>query len=451
MVISGIGLLASVGDHRESVWNAVQRGRSGVRRLGNIGAVPGLDLLGAPVRFRSMGAGELKTIPIARRVAAEALADAAIDWRSIDRHRFGCSISAHIADDPFVAKHDGRSGMLPAGTPWHTQWMPSTTCAQVASDYGLYGPRYAHATACASSSISVIAASRAIQDGECEWMLVGGAEAIHPLMAAGFESMRVLARHDDPVQACRPFDSERNGFVMGEGGAMLVLERLDVALDRGATIYAEVLGGQMLNDARHVTALGGDCTAITHLISSTVKKVGLVPGDIQLINAHGTGTQQNDLMESRGIRAAMGAAAHRINVTANKSMLGHLVNASGAVELALTALAMRDSYCPPTLNLTSPDPECDLDCTPLLGRDRQIEHALKLSIAFGGHLAAVALRRWQGPGEMENHRDQSAEASPQDIIPLASFSSSAGDGSAGRTGATRPARTVAALARSCCG
>ena len=186
---------------------------------------------------------------------------------------------------------------------------------------------------------------------------------------------------------------------------MFVLERLSHALDRGADIYAEVLGGSLLSDARHVTSLDGGCDALVHLIDRTLRKSGLAPRDVEHINAHGTGTEQNDRMEAQGIRRALGPAANRICVTANKSMLGHAVNASGGIELALTALALRDGYVPPTVNLTDPDPECDLDCVPLIGRRRTLEHALKLSIAFGGHLAAVALRRWSEAGQRHSILD----------------------------------------------
>jgi 3-oxoacyl-(acyl-carrier-protein) synthase len=267
----------------------------------------------------------------------------------------------------------------------------------VARDYGLLGPRLSNSTACASGTIAILKAIRAIQDGQCDLALAGSSEAIHPLFAAGFYNMGVLAEHTDPAQACRPFDAHRNGFVMGEGAAMFVLERLDHARDRGAPIYAEVLGGRILSDARHVTSLDANSSdSLVELIRGTLRAGRLVPRDIAYVNAHGTGTQQNDVLEARGIRAAFGRAADSVCVSANKSMLGHLVNASGSVELAITALALRDGFAPPTLNLTDPDPECDLDCVPLVGRVRPLEHALKLSIAFGGHLAAIVLRRWTG-------------------------------------------------------
>ena len=206
--------------------------------------------------------------------------------------------------------------------------------------------------------------------------------------------MGVLAHHADPAQACRPFDSERSGFVMGEGGALFVIERLSHAVNRGARIYAEILGGRILAEAHHVTGLDADSEALAYLISTTLNDAGLAPSDISYINAHGTGTQQNDVVETRGIRRALGSAADKIWVSATKSMLGHLVNASGSVELAITTLALRDGFAPPTLNLTNPDPQCDLDCIPLVGRSSRFQTALKISVAFGGHLAAIVLRRW---------------------------------------------------------
>jgi len=398
VVITGIGLVASVGQSREAVWQAVQRGECGVRRLTGLPGIPDGLLLGATVDVEGEFPGQLKNIPLCRQTAAEALADARIHLARINRDRCGCSIGAHMGDDDYVVERLGLAPSLipPGKQPWWQQWLPNTSCAMVARDYDLRGPRLSNSTACASGTIAILKAIRAIRDGQCDLCLAGSSEAIHPLFAAGFYNMRVLADHEDPPQACRPFDRNRNGFVMGEGAAMFVLERLDHALQRGASIYAEALGGRILTDARHITTLDGDSDALVELIRGTLRLAGVSPRDIAYINAHGTGTQQNDLLESRGIRQAFGRAADSVCVSASKSMLGHLVNASGSVELAITALALRDGFAPPTLNLTHPDPECDLDCIPLVGRARPLEHALKLSIAFGGHLAAIVLRRWTG-------------------------------------------------------
>jgi 3-oxoacyl-(acyl-carrier-protein) synthase len=400
VVITGIGLVTSIGHNREAVWQAIQRGECGVRRLTGTTGIPDGLLLAATVDIDGEFPGQLKNIPLCRQSAAEALADARIHFGHVDRDRFGCSIGAHMGDTDYVVeKLRMQDSLIPPGKwPWWQQWLPNTACAMVARDYDLRGPRMSNSTACASGTIAILKAIRAIRDGQCDIALAGSSEAIHPLFAAGFYNMGVLADHPVPELACRPFDLNRTGFVMGEGAAMFVLESFEHAQRRGATIYAEVLGGRILNDARHVTSLDANSDALSELIRVTLKSSGLVPRDVAYINAHGTGTKQNDLLESRGIRAAFGRAANSVCVSANKAMLGHLVNASGSVELAITALALRDGFAPPTMNLTDPDPECDLDCIPMVGRVRPLEHALKLSIAFGGHLAAVSLRRWTERG-----------------------------------------------------
>ncbi|MEX2318149.1 MAG: beta-ketoacyl-[acyl-carrier-protein] synthase family protein [Pirellulales bacterium] len=397
-MITGIGVVTSTGRGREAVWRAIQANTSGVRRLLGVSGIPDGLLLGAPVDVEGEFPGQLKNIPLCRLTAAEALADSRLHLAEIDRERFGCSIGAHMGDTDFVVEQLGLAGELipPGKPPWWTQWLPSTACATVAHDYDLRGPRLSNSTACASGTIAILKAVRAIRDGQCDLALAGSSEAIHPLFAAGFRNMGVLADHADPAQACRPFDMHRSGFVMGEGAAMFVLERLEHARQRRAAIYAEILGGRILTDAHHVTSLGEESGALCELIRGALRTSGVSPCDIAYVNAHGTGTRQNDVIETRGIRAAFGRAAEKVCVSATKSMLGHLVTASGSVELAITALALRDGFAPPTLNLTQPDPECDLDCIPLVGRVRPLEHALKLSIAFGGHLAAVVLRRWPG-------------------------------------------------------
>lgn len=396
VVITGIGMVTSVGLDRESVWRAVRSGTSGVRRLSGMAEIPDGLLIGAPVDLPDdCPSGRLKVIQLCQRAADEAMSDSGVDLERVNLDRFGCAVSGHMGDTndiPAIHKMDYKTPVH--DVPWWHQFLPNTACSNTANRYGLRGPRLCHSTACASGLIDILGAVRAIRDGQCDIALAGSAEAIHPLFAAGFHQMRVLAHHEDPTQACRPFDSQRSGFVMGEGSAMFVIERLSHALDRGARIYAELTGGKMLAEAHHVTGLDAESHALSYLISSTLRDAMLEPDQIGYINAHGTGTQQNDLVETRGIRRALGSAADHTCVSATKSMLGHLVNASGSVELAVTALALRDGFVPPTLNLTNPDPMCDLDCIPLVGRRARFEHALKLSVAFGGHLAAVTLRRW---------------------------------------------------------
>lgn len=392
IVITGIGMITSVGRDRESVWRAVRAGRSGVRSLRGLPGIPDDLLIGAPVDVPLRRPGELKAITLLHTAAAEAMYDGGVNLDVIDPDRFACAISGHMGDTGFVT--DKAFPPEASAIPWWQQWMPNTGCSSVANRFGLYGPRICHSTACASGMVDILSAVRAIHDDQADIALAGSAEGFHPLFAAGFHRMGVLARHENPAMACRPFDSNRSGFVMGEGAAMFVIERLSHAVLRGARIYAEIAGGKMLAEAHHVTGLNAESDALAQLITLTLQDARVAADEISYINAHGTGTLQNDVVEVRGIRRALGSAANNVWVSSTKSMLGHLVNASGSVELGITALALRDGYAPPTLNLTHPDPECDLDCIPLFGRPKQFETALKLSVAFGGHLAAIALRRW---------------------------------------------------------
>jgi 3-oxoacyl-(acyl-carrier-protein) synthase len=395
IVITGIGLATSVGNSREAVWQAVQRGRSGVRRLCGLRGIPDGLLLGATVDLDQPVAGPRKVFPLSEIAAAEALRDARVNLPTMDGDRFGCLISGHMCDNAWF--HDQRDRAdrgddLPE--PPSDPVFPSTACARVARRFGLSGPRVSYSTACASSLVSVLAAVRAIRDGQCDIALTGGADAIDPLLAAGFHQMHVLADDDQPERACRPFDRNRRGFVLGEGAAMLVVERLSHARRRGARIYAEIAGYSAIAEAHHVTGLDAESETLSYLIAQTLRRAGLKPAEIGYINAHGTGTQQNDLVEMRAIRRAFGPALDRVCVSATKSMLGHMIHAAGGVELAITVLAMRDGFAPPTLNLTDPDPELAFDCLPLVGRWRRFQHALKLSVAFGGHLVGIALSRW---------------------------------------------------------
>ncbi len=400
IVITGIGLQTSLGAGREETWQAMQRGQSGVRELLDYPALEGRRHLGAVIDVKTSMPGELRNFSICRDVAAEAIEDSGLDMQSVDRNRFGCTFSAHIGDLSFVTKQKGREDLIPKeACNWFDQLFPSTASAMIAREFDLRGVTVSNSAACASGTVGLINAVRSIRDGACDRILCGSGEVIYPVMLAGFTNMRVLAKHEDPTQASRPFDKERSGFVMGEGGAAFVLERLSSALERGALIYAEVLGGQVFNDPYHVTSLNMDGKGLTYLIKTTLKQSGLSESDIAYINAHGTGTAQNDVLETRGIRQAFGKHADALCVSSSKSMIGHLVNAAGSVELAVSAIAMRDGFAPPTINLTNPDPDCDLDYTPLFGHTRPLEHSLKLSIAFGGHLAAVVLRRWCEAGE----------------------------------------------------
>jgi len=398
VVITGIGLVTSVGRDRETVWRSVCQGKSGAKRLSGLRGIPDNTMLGATVDIQQERPRRLKVLALSEIAASEALRDASVDFRRVSLERFACSMNSHVGDCSWVDEQAGlRTPNDPNYVPWWSQLLPNTAGSELANRYQLGGPRLTYSTACASSLVSVMSAARMIRDDQCDIALAGGADAIDPLFAAGFRRMKVLADDKDPKRACRPFDRNRHGFVLGEGAAMLVIERLSHAQRRRARIYAEITSCKAFAEAHHVTGLNAESEAVSHLISSTLKKAGLGPADIGYINAHGTGTVQNDLVEMRGIRDAFGSAADNVCVSSTKSMLGHMVNAAGSVELAITVLAMRDGFAPPTMNLTDPDPELTFDCLPLVGRRNRFQHALKLSFAFGGHLVAVALSRWNDP------------------------------------------------------
>ncbi|MEK6234983.1 MAG: beta-ketoacyl-[acyl-carrier-protein] synthase family protein, partial [Planctomycetales bacterium] len=395
VVITGIGMAASVGADRESVWQALRRGESGVRRIRGMKGIPDDLFLGAPIDFQPDPPERLKVLDLCHMVAEEALRDARIEQGNFDRDRFGCAVSAHIGElQPYNAPADETGTEHQRAIPWWSQWLPNTACVDIARRFGLHGPRLCHATACASGSMEILSAAHAVQDGACDMMLAGAGEVLHPLVSAGFRKMKVLAEHEDPKKACRPFDVNRNGFVMGEGASMFVIERLSSALERGARIYAEILAGRAFSEAQHVTSLDVQSDGLSYAVNAALRKARLAPGDIDYINVHGTGTHQNDLVESASIRKVFGRAADSIPVSAVKSMIGHLLNAAGSMELAITAMALRDGFIPPTINLTDPDPECELDHVALVGSVRRPQVALKISVAFGGHLVALILRRW---------------------------------------------------------
>ena len=252
--------------------------------------------------------------------------------------------------------------------------------------------------ACATGLVAVLQAAALIRRGDCDVALAGAADAsLDPMLLAAFRTMRALARRDGPpAEAVRPWDRARTGFVVGEGAAVLVLERGDHARARGIRPYAELAGGALGSDAFHETNLNPDPANLAALLRRALADADVSPSEVDYVNVHGTATRPNDPLECRAIRLALGPHADAASCSANKSQIGHLLGAAGAAELALTCLSLRDGFAPPTLNLTDPDPACDLDGTPLVGRSRRIDAAVKVSLGFGGHLAAAVLRRTAG-------------------------------------------------------
>jgi 3-oxoacyl-(acyl-carrier-protein) synthase len=396
IVITGIGVAASVGSSRERVWQAIQTGQSGIRRTRRDDGFGNLELPCGMVDWIDPSPYRLKSVALSEIVAAEALSDAKIDWSTVDSQRFASSISTQFGDigylylDPQVRDQYP----LPADQPqWWKEFMPCSASSIIANKFGLHGPRLCHATACASGLVSTIVAARMIQDGSADYALCGAADMVHELMLASFHRMGVLANPADPHMACCPFDINRSGFVMGEGAAMMVLEKRSQAIQRGALVYAELASSSTLCLAAHVTGLDGAANSLAHLIRQLVTKAGWDYRGPDYINAHGTGTSQNDTSELLAIRKGLNHLADRVLVSSNKAVLGHLINAAGSVELAITALALRDGFAPPTMNLKNQEAQGRIDCLAEYGVQTELDRALKLSMAFGGHVVGIALQR----------------------------------------------------------
>ena len=387
VAITGIGLITPVGLDRESSWRAIRAGQSGMR---HIWLSNGDRVTAAPVPLDGPP-GDERVIRFAERAADEAVADARLDWARLDRDRVGCVMGA-IGFVPADVVSHVRQGDASGAACW-LECQRNNVASSLASRYDLYGPAISLAAACATGLISVLRGADCILDGCCDVVLAGSSDAsLDVLAVGGFRNMRVLAESENPTEACRPFDAKRSGFVIGEGAAVFVLERMSVALERGASIYAVLAGGVSGSDAYHITALDPDPSGLAWMIRKALQRAGVTPEEVDYINAHGTGTRQNDIAEVQAIKKAFGPAAATVRVSAMKSMIGHLLCAAGGVELALATLAVRDGFIPPTINLTEQDPECDIDCTALRGVATPVRTALKLSIAFGGHIGIAVLR-----------------------------------------------------------
>jgi 3-oxoacyl-[acyl-carrier-protein] synthase II len=298
------------------------------------------------------------------------------------------------------ALHEEEMKFAKKGPRWVSPFMvsmmlPDASAGQIAIQFGLRGPNMAVVTACASSANAIGEAAAMIERGQADVMVAGGAEAaIVPIALAGFNVMDAIStRNDDPQGACRPFDKDRDGFVMGEGAACLILEELESAKKRGAPILAEVMGYGSTNDAYHITAPAENGAGAAVCMQYALDDAGMNPEDIDYINAHGTSTPLNDPSETAAIKSIFGEKAYDIPISSTKSMTGHLLGAAGAMESIFCILAMRDSVLPPTINYKTPDPECDLDYVPNESRELAVSTTMTNSFGFGGHNATVIYRR----------------------------------------------------------
>jgi len=404
-----MGLICGSGNTKEEVWSNLLAGRSGV------GPVTRFDISAFPVRIASevKGFDPLKFIEkkevkkmdpfIHYAVAAsqEAMDDSGLRVTDENSTRFGTYIGSGIGGFGVIEReHEkylkgGPGKISPFFIP---AAIVNLAAGQVSIRFGLKGPNSATCTACSTGAHAVGDSFKIIQRGDADAMVCGGAEAaITPMGVGGFAAMRALStRNEDPEHASRPFDADRDGFVIGEGAGVLVLEELGHALARGAKIYAEMAGYGMSSDAFHITQPSENGDGAVRVMTNAIKDAGVEPQDIDYINAHGTSTFYNDKLETMAIKRVFGDSAYAIPVSSTKSMMGHLLGAAGGVEAGIIALALRDQIVPPTANYEKPDPECDLDYVPNVSRRRPMRYALSNSFGFGGTNAAVLMKRYDG-------------------------------------------------------
>ena len=406
VVVTGVGCVTPIGTGVEGLWDGLRARRSAVR------AITRFD----PSPFRSRIAAEIPDFhPLdflearrARRLdrysqlavvaALLALRDAALDLGREDRDRVGASMGSALGGVGYAEEQVAvyaRSGLKGVDPMLALSVFGGAASCNIAIEFGVTGPNSTNAMSCASGTIAVGDAFQAIRDGRADVMLAGGAEApLAPLCYGAFAVIRAMStRNDEPAAASRPFDRERDGFVMGEGAAVLVLEERDRAVARGARILAEVLGTAVTNDAWHMTAPRPDGGQAARCLTLALADAHVAPHEVEYVNAHGSSTPLNDKTETLAIRSAFGAHAPRLAVSGTKGYYGHPLGASGAIEAAVTALALARGWLPPTLNLSVRDPECDLDYLEGAGCERRVRVAVSNSFGFGGINAAVVLRR----------------------------------------------------------
>ena len=410
VVITGIGLITSLGTGVEKSWEAIKEGRSGIRRITRFDPSP----------FPSQIAGEVddfdpeafidpreirkmdRYVQFAAAATFMALQDAGLQINAHNAERIGVCIGSGIGgartweENHTNLLQKGVRGVSPRFIP---MMIADIAAGHVAILTGAKGPNFATITACATSGHAIGVSAMTIKMGLADVMIAGGSEAtITPLSLAGFCSMKALStRNGEPEKASRPFDANRDGFVMAEGAGIVILERLSHAIKRGAKIYAEVAGFGMTGDAYHLTAMCEDGDGPARSMLMALETAGLTPSEVDYINAHATSTPQGDPAEVRAIKRAFGEYAYKVPVSSTKSMHGHTLGAAGAVESIVCLLAMRDQILPPTINLEQPDPDCDLDFVPNKARPARIEVAMSNSFGFGGHNATLIVRKWEKP------------------------------------------------------
>jgi len=405
VVVTGLGIISSVGKDVSESWKSVCEGKSGIGKITNFD----------PTEFYSQIGGEIKSydsltyfdrkevrkydpyIQFALIAADEAIKDSGFTG---DNNRFGAYIGSGIggistieANEKILLKR-GPSRISPFFLPAS---IANLATGHVSIKHGLKGPNLANVTACATSTHSIGDSFRIIQRGEADVMVAGGAEyPITPLGVAGFSVMRALStRNDDPERASRPFDKDRDGFVVAEGSAVVVLEDLEHAVKRGAKIYAEIVGYGFRGDAYHMTAPDPEADGAYRTMKAAVNDADIKPEEIDYINAHGTSTPLNDKLETLAIKRLLGDNASKVSISSTKSMTGHMLGATGGVEAVFSVLAIRDSFIPPTINYDNQDEGMDLDYTPNKGVKKDVRYALSNSFGFGGTNGSLIFKKFE--------------------------------------------------------
>ena len=408
VVITGIGTITSYGNGVDSFWDSLLAGKSGIDRVQSFDTTEYACKVGAEaLDFKP---GDFMDPKEARRndrftqfaVASSRLAldDAGIDPTKLDADRFGVLIGSGIGGMLTTQTQSRR--LFEMGPRKVSPFMIPSLIANIASgvvaiEVGARGPNYGIVSACASGTHSIGESFRMLRDNDVDVMIAGGSEAaVTELGYAGFCSMKAMSTNfnDEPTRASRPFDKGRDGFVMGEGAGVLIMETLEHAQARGATIYCEIAGYGATCDAYHITSPDPEGKALSFAISKVIKQAGLQPEDVDYINAHGTSTPYNDKFETGAVKKALGDHAYKIPVSSSKGMTGHLLGAAGGIESAVCALAIRDGKIPPTINYEEPDPDCDLDCVPNTMRETEVNVAICNNLGFGGHNATLLFKKF---------------------------------------------------------
>ncbi len=407
VVVTGVGAVTPIGIGKEEFWKNIKAGVCGIDTISRFDAseydckiaaeVKGFD----PAEYMDKKEAKRMDLFVQYAVAGAKMAidDAKLDVEAENPERMGCMLGSGIGGIHTTCEQYSR--LLEKGpskvSPFMIPMMISNMAVgQVSIRFHLRGVNLTAVSACASGTDAVGQAFLAIQRGDADVIVTGGSEAtIEELSLAGFCSMKALStRNDDPKSACSPFDAERDGFVMGEGSGILVLEELEHAKARGAHIIAEVVGYGSSNDAYHMTAPAPNGEGGARCMAVAVKSAGIKPEDVDYINAHGTSTPYNDKYETAAIKTVFGDHAYKLAVSSTKSMTGHMLGAAGGIEAIVTALALEEGYLPATVNYKNPDPECDLDYVVNQGRDAELTYAVSNSLGFGGHNASIVMKKY---------------------------------------------------------